>query len=234
MIMKSFEEYLAESYNDQGIFKAVFMLGSPASGKSFMQQELTGGIYPRIVNSDKFTRTYYGKEKEAYDIILGDISDELINKSVSLQRNQLAMYIQGHLPLLIDSTSSNDITLKNRIKILKDNGYDIAMVYIHTPLDVAIRRNNERKASGNGGVPEDFLRDTYAKIEANYEHYKTLFSEVYLIDNSSDNAFAIDFNTIYKKVRNFYISPVKNPIGQEYIRNKTEIKEVNLNGWYAE
>jgi hypothetical protein len=44
---------LNESINDKGIFKAVFMSGSSASGKSYVISKITSGqIQPRMVNSD--------------------------------------------------------------------------------------------------------------------------------------------------------------------------------------
>ena len=50
-----FENYLiTEGINDKGIFKAVFMVGFPGAGKSFVITKIKSGeVEPRIVNTDK-------------------------------------------------------------------------------------------------------------------------------------------------------------------------------------
>lgn len=52
---------LTESINDKGIFKAIFMAGTPGAGKSYVINKINDGkIQPRIVNTDKLTE-YFGK-----------------------------------------------------------------------------------------------------------------------------------------------------------------------------
>ena len=53
--MKTFKEFLNEGINDKGLYKAVFLGGTPGSGKSYVQKQVKDGtIEPRIVNTDKF------------------------------------------------------------------------------------------------------------------------------------------------------------------------------------
>jgi hypothetical protein len=48
-----FNQYLTEGINDKGIFKAIFMGGSSASGKSYVIKQISSGsISPRLVNTD--------------------------------------------------------------------------------------------------------------------------------------------------------------------------------------
>lgn len=48
-----FLKSLNEGINDKGIFKAAFMSGSSAAGKSYVISRITSGsIEPRIVNTD--------------------------------------------------------------------------------------------------------------------------------------------------------------------------------------
>jgi len=46
-------DYLTEGIHDKGIFKACFMSGSAASGKSYVISKIQSGfVEPRIVNTD--------------------------------------------------------------------------------------------------------------------------------------------------------------------------------------
>ena len=53
--MRQFQQFLLEGRNDPAIFKAIFLAGGPASGKStaIRKSGITGLGY-RIVNSDQF------------------------------------------------------------------------------------------------------------------------------------------------------------------------------------
>ena len=48
----NFKTFLNESINDKGIFKAIFLVGIPGSGKSYTASKLNGVISPKIVNTD--------------------------------------------------------------------------------------------------------------------------------------------------------------------------------------
>lgn len=239
----TFTQYLEESINDKGIFKALFLAGVPASGKSHIQKKLNSNIQPKVVNTDTFSRTYFGLKKEAYDIF-GEVPSEVVDKSTELTQKQLTNYIDGMLPLVIDSTSSNPSNLIKRNGILQSVGYDTGMVFVYTDLATAKRRNAKRIEDGLGGVPEEFLVETHAKIVNMMAYYKEHFKFFKVINNNEDNASDIELNTIMKSIYTFYIQDVKNPIG---LNIKEKLKEKNgkyisdvedsllkhANGWYS-
>jgi len=54
-----FKDYIMEGINDKGIFKAIMMGGSSASGKSYVISQITSGqINPKIVNTDTWVEHY--------------------------------------------------------------------------------------------------------------------------------------------------------------------------------
>ena len=219
----SFQTYLdnpqiLEGINDKGIFKAIFLAGTPGAGKSTMQKALIGGVSPKIVNTDKFVRDFYGIKKEVYNIFTDVAPDSVVKKAISLTQAQLFQYINSMLPLIIDSTSSNPSNLLKRNGMLQSFGYDTGMIYVKTSLETAIRRNEDRKKAGNGGVPEEFLKSTYEKLESMLDYYKEHFKFFKVVENEYDNAYSLDFNKIYKDTQAFFSSPVKNPIGRDYIQ----------------
>ena len=98
---------LTESINDKGIFKAIFMAGTPGAGKSYVINKINDGkIQPRIVNTDKLTE-YFGKGENVNWEIYGE-------KIQNITKNQLAFYLNSLLPLWIDGTSSNPSALLRR------------------------------------------------------------------------------------------------------------------------
>lgn len=238
----TFQDFLTESINDKGIFKALFLAGIPASGKSSIQKKLNTIVRPKVVNTDKFTREYFGV-KGVYDVYQ-DVPDDVVIRSSELTQKQLTMYIDSMLPLVIDSTSSNPSNLIKRNGILEGVGYDTGMVFVYTDLETAKRRNAKRIKQGKGGVSEEFLAETHEKIVKMMTYYKEHFKFFKVINNNFDNASDIDLNDILKSIYTFYLSEIKNPIGQnviEYLKanNKKYLSEYNdnllkhLSGWYA-
>lgn len=218
----SLKEFLLdEGINDKGIFKAIFLAGIPGAGKSTIQKELNNGVYPRIVNTDKFSRDFFGVYKGLYDIY-GATPRDIVDRSKSLAKTQLFSYLDGMLPLIIDSTSSSSSNLLKRKGILESLGYDVGLVFISTSKEKAKERNKSRIGKGDGGVPDEFIDSVFDKLEEIKDFYANGFPFYREISNDFDNALDINFMDIYKKVQNFYNSNVKNPIGKRIIKELQE------------
>lgn len=91
-----FEEFLLlEGINDKGIFKSVFMSGSPGSGKSYVIKKIKSGmIDAKIVNTDKYT------EFLGVHIPWAKVRDKVKRLTI----NEFALYLNGMLPLWVDGT----------------------------------------------------------------------------------------------------------------------------------
>jgi predicted kinase len=192
---------LNEGINDIGILKAVFMVGSPGSGKSYTLKQVTSGkIAPRLVNTDKFFE-YFGNDPSFKD------------KSMQLTAKQLVNYLNSMLPLFIESTSSNPNNLIRRKGLLESIGYDIAGVFVETPLDTAIARVRKRERK----VPEDFIRKVYDKIMELKDFYHAKFSPFVTIKNDDGELTQAAILSAYKSVSSFFTKPLENPLGKSLV-----------------
>lgn len=199
-----FENYLTESINDKGIFKAIFMAGAPGAGKSTVRMKLGGGFDPRVVNTDKFTEhfgTWEGFE-------------EKINL---LTKNQLSLYLTSMLPLWIDGTSSNPTNLMAREGLISGIGYDTGMIWVNTSLESSLKRAKEREERGGRHVGADWIEETYNKIQKMKPFYKSRFQWFREVDNNDGMLTDEVVNKLYKASTSFFSSPVQNPVGQERI-----------------
>lgn len=203
-----FSDYLSESINDKGIFKAVFFAGSPGSGKSYVAKQITsGGIAPRIVNTDK---AYEYLVKTAGAEFTG-AADQYVDRAMVLTQTSLVNYINGVLPLYIDGTSNSPSALFQRMGILESFGYDVAMVFINTDLDVAL----QRAATRDRFVPPEFIKTVHDKVNKNKAFYASKFGSKFI---EIDNNGPITDATIlagYKATNSFFSSPIDSPIGQD-------------------
>lgn len=215
------DSFINESINDKGIFKAIFVCGSPGAGKSYTISKLTSGsISPRVVNTDRYTE-YFGK---GFNLSAEQWS-YYSSKIKELNINQLTHYINSMLPLWIDSTSSNPQNTLKRIGILESYGYDTACVWINTSLETSLRRNSQRKRQ----VPENFIKETYEKIQKLKPFYKNKFSHFWEVNNDDGELTNEVILSAFKVVTKFYSSPLENPIGQMFIDELKKGKGKYLN-----
>ena len=211
------EYLLNESIEDRGILKAIFMVGTPGAGKSYVIKQINDGqIQPKIVNTDTFTE-FFGNGSNADWSIYGSKIQELTKK-------QLSFYLNSMLPLWIDGTSSDPKSLFRRQGILKSIGYDVGLVWVDTPIDDALRRNSERKRQ----VPEDFIKTIYNKIEPLKTYYKSEFRPYYEILNGEGELIEPVITSAYKKCKKFFNDPIINPIGASLIESMKKNKHKYL------
>jgi predicted kinase len=201
-----------ESIDDIGILKAIFLIGSPGSGKSYTVTQLSSGRIPaRVVNTDKFFE--YFANNPAF-----------VDKSKQLTAKQLTLYLNSMLPLFIDSTSSNPNNLIRRKGLLESIGYDVGAVFVHTDLQLALKRigNRDRK------VPEEFITKVYNQVEGMKDWYKGHFSSYYEIDNSQGELTSETILRAFRRVSEFFLSPIQNPIGKSLIERMKAEKDKYL------
>lgn len=215
-----FNEYMInESINDRGIFKAVFMGGTPGSGKTYVIKKLTSGqIQPKVVNTDTWTEFLKvgGTDKEWM---------ENSDKTKNLTKAQLGNYINSMLPLWVDGTSNKASAIFNREGALKSIGYDTAMIWVTTSLETAQKRAREREESIGRHVDPDFIEELWLKSDKMKNYYKShfdVFLEVHNDVGELNDKVILDG---FRKMTGFYSSPIKNPIGSELKEKMIE------NGW---
>lgn len=208
---------IAESIEDKGILKAIFMAGSPGSGKSYTLSRISSGsIAPRIVNTDKFVE-FFDK---------GDFKT-VINRSKILTEQQLYMYVDSMLPLFVDSTSTHSKNISKRSGILQSLGYDTGMVFVNTSLNVALDRLEQRNktAPAHRKVNPEWAISAHERIQASKKFYQSRFPFFCEINNNEGELSDDVILDAYKKVKNFFVSPLENPEGAR------TIKTMRTAGW---
>lgn len=248
--MTSFKDYISESINDKGIFKAIFVVGLSGAGKSYSISKLTGEISPVIVNTDRAAE-YLAKKlqinvsSEAWHSILGD-------KSKKMTKESLKNYINGMVPLFIDGTTQSIERILHRVGILESIGYDVGVVYINSSLQRAKERAKEREQQTGRAVDPEFIELTHIRsVESRNESENMTFLEYRVgyfkeIINDTDELGNKELEQAYNSVQSFFKAQIKNPIGRravnEIVKNKAKylvpqiISERELSekieGWY--
>jgi len=222
-------ESLSEGPNDPAIFKAIFLAGGPGSGKSYVANKLLSGQGLRPVNSDDVYE-YLAQKKdldladpEAIASVDGQATRQHAKDLTDKKQKHL---IDGRIGLIIDGTGKNVQKVKEQSAELRKLGYETMMVYVNTSLDIAQKRNAQRKRK----LPADLVTNMWNKLQNNLMGFQQIFgaSNFHVVDNSGgleDPSRAENFNNVYKNVRAFIASPVKAKIATKWIADQHQSKK---------
>lgn len=243
--MLTFKEFIAESIEDKGIFKAIFIVGSPGSGKSYTIKKLMGQVQPVIVNTDKAVE-FISNKRDA-KISAAEWAD-YGDTALRITKAQLSNYLNSMLPLFIDGTSNNTSNLLHRIGILESLGYDVGMVHVKTDWETVKANINARNAEINRQVDLDFAETVFSQSAENISFLKnkvSFFREFNNTHGVMDNA---ELDDIFKHVQKFFSAPLLNPVGKRNVQALRDAKQKYLTpeiitdamlnnktqGWYRE
>ena len=239
---------LQEGVDDPGILKAIFLAGGPGSGKGYVSKGLFGipdttsvsayGL--KVVNQDKALTTLL--KKYGFGTDLDDMPEELFKQltdpsyedysgmrsyAKDITAQQKKQYMKGRLGLIIDGTGHKYADIKKNKKELEKIGYDCFMVFVHTDLDIAQKRNMERPRKLSPELVETYWKD----VQKNLISFQGLFGNVnfMMVNNNKtldEKAAQKKFNMLVTKgIGKFINKPVKNHLGKKWIEKQKIMKE---------
>ena len=239
-------EMITEGVDDPGILKCVFMAGGPGSGKTYTANDIFGvdvkfkstfssaGL--KVVGSDiAFEKLLKDNgidprdlakiekdDPELWKRIMGK-PDGIREKAKALTQKQKAFYEAGRLGLIVDGTGE----IFNKVKKQRDHaynlGYDVAMVFVNTSLDVAMARNSARERR----LPDALVQQIWKHTQENMGKFQSLFGSrfFHIIDNT---VYGPVSSHVQKAVNRFISAPVYNPIGKKWIASARALKNANF------
>lgn len=224
------QQNINEGVHDPAIFKVVFVIGGPGSGKSFISDKLGLSALGYVtINSDiafEYLMKKYDvnpkmppEEQEKRDAVRQRAKDITADKS--------ALAIEGRLGIVIDGTG-DDFEKISRLKNNFDGlGYNNFLVVVNTKLEVARQRNQQRLRS----VPDKIVTDSWYAVQNNIGKFAQIFDNVSIIDNSGDyQVTQSQVQDTYKKLLKFTNQQPNKPIAKKWIESQTQMNEASYAG----
>ena len=140
------------------------------------------------------------------DNIFSPKGQEIRGKAKTLTRTRQMRYLNGRLGLVIDGTGKDDRKLKGQATTLKGLGYDVAMIFVNTDLDTALKRNRMRARS----LPDAEVEKYWKAVQKNIGEFQTFFGKdkMLIVDNSEGKDYQKETLRAYKDVRKFTDKPI--------------------------
>ena len=223
--MKTFQQ-LREGIYDPNIFKAVFLAGGPGSGKSFVVGKTLSGLGLRIINSDEPFERYLVKAGLSLKMpdeeqIPRDIERKRAKKVTAARKGHA---IDGRLGLVIDGTGKEFSKVARESNLLRELGYETAMVFVNTSLETALVRNRKRARS----VPPKIAEQGWKDVQANLGKFQQYFgpNKFFIVDNNDHQEDLMNVAT--KMIARAVRKPVNNPIAKAWIANEMKRKSMSI------
>jgi predicted kinase len=247
MQYKTFYSYLfenstiVEGVDDPGAFKAVLLMGGPGSGKSYVSSNVFGipnninfgaqGLkmigadvpFEYLLHKDNIPldlATYFSTASpEEKDRVVGKGPNSLRSRAQKIKDFQLRQAEDSGMGFIYDSTSKDPDETKQYIRHLKSKGYDVSVLFVDTPLEVALSRNNARPRK----LPDDVVTSIHAEIRKfvggiDFEEEGAKFFRIE--NNEGADATKILQTQVGRALKKVIDSPLQNPTGRELVKKR--------------
>jgi shikimate kinase/nicotinic acid mononucleotide adenylyltransferase len=212
-----FEEIMNEGVHDPSIFKAVFLAGGPGSGKSFIvgKTALTA-LGMKVINSDDLFERALAKAgmKTTPEDIYSPRGQEIRGQAKASTSKLMGHAVDGRLGLVIDGTGKDYDKVEKQATKLKKIGYEVAMIFVNTNLDTALKRNRMRARS----LPDGEVKHMWQGVQDNLGKFQNFFgSMMYIIDNSEGSDFEASTIKVHTKIAQWAKKTPGNPAAKSWI-----------------
>lgn len=222
---------MLEGVNDPAIFKAVFVIGGPGSGKSYVVDKLgLAAMGYTMINSD--IAFQYLMRKHSIDPKMPPHEQEkrdiVRQRAKEITSNKTQLSIDGRLGVVIDGTGDD----YQKVMKLKTNfdmlGYNNFLVVVNTSLDVARERNRRRERT----VPDDIVVQSWHDVQGNIGKFSREFENVAIIDNSGTDGKETreQINQAYVALKKFTAAAPSKREARQWISSQTQVDEAAYRG----
>ena len=221
------QDIIQEGVHDPGIFKAVFFIGGPGSGKSYVGQHLALSTMG-LTNVDSDVLLTMLMHRAGLDMSMPPEEqaerDQVRARAKELTKKKQGTAVDGRLGLQVQGTGYDFAKLDKARQGLEDIGYETALVVVNVDLGTAQHRNHLRATTGpvdqRRGVDPKIVAEKWQQVQANIEQFRKAFPFNFVINNSPDNAnLERDMDTAYRKLMVWTRKIPNNPTAQDWIQS---------------
>ena len=149
--------------------RAVFMLGGPGAGKSYVRRRRFADLL--VLDCDKIKRGH-----PEYDPMFPGRLHEWSKQEV-MGRFQAALAARQEF--VYDGTGSTAERYVAYMRMAQARGYKVTVCYVRVSLATALLRNATRERT----VPESIVRDKHSLIATSYEIVSAIADEMIVVNN---------------------------------------------------
>jgi shikimate kinase len=172
-----------EGKHDKNTYKAIFLAGPPASGKTEFYKYAISGKNLKHLDSDK-VMTFLAK-REGRDLKDTSNYDDFHKRTYEILNQMNKSYTSGGLGLVVDGTGHNTSKYLGIKEKLERKGYKTMMVFVNIPIEKSIAYSKTR----DRGVDTSYIKRVAEKLKKNFEVYKKSFTYFVEVEGMNDESY---------------------------------------------
>lgn len=192
--------------------KAIIFAGSPGAGKSSFVKDAIKDFDMKVLNVDDFYKENMRQANQSLDIKNANRegrskSSSAMQKAIKSYQSALNQAMDNKENIVLDATSGSlkkTAELRNELNLA---GYDVMMIYVHSSLKKALKRNDRRFAKSQGqerSLPPDVVVKTWANVTRNYNQYRNIFGDDFVSVVNDEKPFTL---SSYDDIKKIYLDP---------------------------
>jgi predicted kinase len=200
--------------------EAIFMLGLPASGKSFWIEDFLQHNDYFIVSADDIRVNHPN-----YNPLRPEDIHELCVSIAETSMYEIGLSGQN---IIMDGGGINNSYTLRIINKMKEYGYTIKVVYIDTPAQVCIDRNKQRINNGERFVPDSSIIDKAYRLKKSVEKLQSICDDFLTVPYFTNEHVFVDIDGTLAEYQNL---PIDNDgdinfVGYEVFKYSSPVKEM--------
>jgi adenylate kinase family enzyme len=199
---------VTEGVSDPDIFKAVFVIGGPGSGKTSISQKLLGHTGLRRVDVDSFFTMLKSKADVA-----GHYETEFYKQAGALAGRRQDLFLKGRLGMVFDSTGRKTQRILSTKTQLESLGYDTLLIYVKTDIRTALSRNELRPRK----VDPQEVEKIHQEVQQNIQNLTQAFGKNVVV---VDNTLVPDLNRAAENVDAFLRKAPQQPEAIKWLKSQ--------------
>lgn len=212
-----YNEFVNEGIHDPALFKVVFIVGGPGSGKSTVAKMLglsamgfvninSDLALKHLMNKNKLQLNMPPEEKEKRDVVR--------TRAKELTTSKMGNAIDGRLGLFIDGTGEDYSKIESLNANLQELGYDSYLVIVYAPLEVALANNAKRERQ----VPVATVKTKWQGAVRNIDNFTELIPNNSFIRNTgSFEDLKREVDPAFKQIMKWSKKPITSQVAQQWI-----------------
>lgn len=154
--------------------KAIFMAGSPGSGKSYIADQVISGTGAKRLDIDTLVSSIAQLRQVRVQELPHDEKNSLYKEIYTDKyKNRLETFVNSKTNLLIDSTGRNVNRMKEMVDWLTEQGYECGLVFVWVGLETSLERNAKRERKED----PKFVEQTWHDAAKNLRPLHNLFDD---------------------------------------------------------
>jgi len=216
--------------------KAIILAGAPGAGKGSILKDLDlSGL--KILNLDNTIAAL--SKVDGFTLNQKDTDAENRSKFMKamaaatkdLKTKKIPQVIANKESFILDGTSASKSQTVKLLDELKQEGYDVLMLYVYTDLETSLKRNQDRFEKSKGedrSLMPGAVLSTWKDVTANFDLYKNMFDNFISVSNTGDPETMKDIENILKTyIEPFNVKDGKPKTEKEKARSKARKEKLN-------